>query len=652
MQKYNFYNQTLKLIKAIVFGLIIFAIFRFIFVFRFGNLTTFTDNISDMPLALWRGFISDMQVVCYLLILVYVINFLSIIPSDKVRIFANKFSVIYIPIAFTIAIITTLVNHEYYSFFKLNFNPVLFDFFDESPLLLMQSMWQEHPVILILLCMGLLAWGVVIVIKRIYLNKKYVINAPNSLVQIILGLAITFLFFVSMRGSLGTFPLQKEMLIVSDNEFINICVPNPLYSLKDAYISVRDQFNFEDPNKVAENRGFSSIEEAVSVYYDVDIDSVKQNTIDHYIFQKSFLKKDTTQYNIVYVVMESMSNILLDFHSKDNNLLGALEKHFNEDVVFRNFQSYENGTLASLEHIVACLSYSYVFDSKYRYNNFGLSLAKPFKRAGYKTNFTTGVSLGWRHIGEALVNQDFDEVHGQRAILKHYPQATSNKAWGVYDHCVFDYIYQQLINNKSDSSMFLLSLSSTNHTPYQLPSDYKPYPINTDLYKDDNISLDKETCADVLTAYQYSNDAIGKFLDKIKNSELAKNTIVIVTGDHNNRSIFNFNTQSMQTFKYSVPLYLYLPNSLKDSLCIDTKRWGSHCDIMTSIYPYVLYNVEYPCLGQNLFDKNKPNNEYYSINIRQNLYSETANKERIERKIKAREAIILYYYGKQFQSLN
>jgi phosphoglycerol transferase MdoB-like AlkP superfamily enzyme len=134
-------------------------------------------------------------------------------------------------------------------------------------------------------------------------------------------------------------------------------------------------------------------------------------------------------------------------------------------------------------------------------------------------------------------------------------------------------------------------------------------------------------------------------MNKIKNSPLAENTIVIITGDHNNRSAIAYNTPNLQKLKYSVPLYFYIPDDLKNDLYVDTSRYGSHYDIMTSIFPYILKNVDYPDLGQNLFDKNKSSAEFYSINEEQLLYGKSLNEEDVRRKEQARNAILFYYYS-------
>jgi hypothetical protein len=66
---------------------------------------------------------------------------------------------------------------------------------------------------------------------------------------------------------------------------------------------------------------------------------------------------------------------------------------------------------------------------------------------------------------------------------------------------------------------------------------------------------------------------------------------------------------------------------------------------MTSIYPYILNGIDYADLGQNIFDKNTPNDEYYSLNDAKVLYSENADVNAIMKKLKARKAIVSYYYS-------
>jgi phosphoglycerol transferase MdoB-like AlkP superfamily enzyme len=641
---FNFLLLTKKLYKSLLLGLILFLIVKLIFIFRFGNFNTFTSYASDLPIMIFNGLRFDLQSIAYIFLLIFVINLFALaFKSDKFIAFINTLSINLIPILLILSLLLLIADQQFYSFFKLHFNAVAFDFFNEEPKLLLKSIWLEHPIIKICILVIIAYFILRYFTKRIYSNTNLNVKKINIILQIPIIIIALGLYFLLIRGSIGTFPLQKEDITVSENDFINACTTNGLFSLKEAYAEKKKEFKILEPNQVLKKYGYSSIEQAIADYKGVNIDSLKNKSLDELIFTSSSINQSEKKYNVVYLLMESMSNHFLNFHSDDCNLLGALEPHFKSDVVFRNFQSSSNGTIYSLENNIINSPFHPIFDTKYRFQPFDLSMAKPFKDAGYKTSFITGIELGWRHLDQALKHQYFDNSIGKSGILRNLPGSKANDTWGVFDQYVFDYIYEQLI--ASDTAMFIMSLSSTNHTPYELPKDYTPYKIDPKIAETPEFSVGKDRVIPVLTAFQYSNDAVGRFMNKIKNSKLAENTIVIVTGDHNIRSVLSYNKQELMPLKFSVPLYLYIPEELKNTLYIDTNRWASHYDIMTSIYPYILNGINYANLGQNIFDKNTPNDEYYSLNDAKVLYSENADVNAINKKLKARKAIVSYYYS-------
>jgi len=535
-----------------------------------------------------------------------------------------------------------IADQQFYSFFKLHFNTVAFDFLNEEPKLLIKSIWLEHPVIKIFLLVILSFFVIKYFIKRIYSKTQMKKNEIGIIPGITISVILVSFYLLLMRGSLGTFPLQNEDTNVSENEFVNACVPNGLFMLKEAYSEAKKEIKLQSPDQELRKFGYTSIQEAYADLKGIPVDSVHSDNIEQLIFKTS---KGVQQekYNVVLFIMESMSNHFIEFHDEKVNLLGSFEEHFNQDIVFRNFQSSGNGTIVSLENLILNAPFHRLFETRYRFKSYDISIAKPFKDAGYKTNFITGIELGWRHLDETLSRQYFDHVYGKNHILRNYPEAMANDTWGIFDHHVFDYIFKVL--EESDSAQFIANLSSTNHTPYELPENYKPYPIDKKIAKNPAFSVPKERCLEVLTAFQYSNDALGRFMNKIKNSKLAENTIVIITGDHNIRSTISYNSPELQKFKYSVPLYLYIPKKLKNELYIDTSRIASHYDIMSSIYPYILKDIPYPDLGQDLFSNHKSSDEYYSINDEQLLFGSGLSKEQVETKKRARLALLYYYYS-------
>lgn len=642
---YNYLLLNKKLFKSLFLGFIVFTLIKVVFITRFGNFATFKNFYTDIPHMIFNSVRFDLQSLAYIFALFLVVNLFSLVfKSEKNITFINNLSIKLIPVFLTISILILFADQQFYSFFKLHFNSVAFDFFDEEPKLLLKSIWVEHPVIRILLFTVLLYLIIRFYIRRIYKNTQLKIDKLNLISRILVSIILLGFYFLLIRGSVGTFPLQNEDTNVSENEFINACVPNALFSLKEAYQESKKEFKISAPDQILKAFKYNSLKEAFADLRDVPIDSIKSDNIDDLIFT-SVQGTQEKKYNVVLFIMESMSNHLINFHNKDCNLLGSFESHFQQDIVFRDFQSAGNGTIITLENMIINAPFHNIFETKYRFKPYDISIAKPFKDAGYETSFITGIELGWRHLDEVMKQQYFDQVYGKNYILNNSPGSESNNTWGVYDHDVFDFIFNVL--SESDSAQFITTLSSTNHTPYELPEDYNPYLIDPKIAENPAFSVPKERCLEVLSAFQYSNNALGLFMDKIKNSPLAENTIVIITGDHNNRSAISYNTPELQKLKYSVPLYIYMPDDLREKLYIDTSRKGSHYDIMTSIFPYILNNIKFLNVGQDLFSDKKPSEKYYSINDEQLLYGDSLSKEDVEKKVRARNAILFYYYSTQ-----
>jgi len=640
-----------KIFKILFIGLIICMLFRIVFMFRFGNMAILKENTGDFGRLFFTGFRFDMQVLTYIMFPFMAVGLLFLFfKNPRLTRIVNKILLYYVSIVFSILTFGLLVDQQFYVNFKSHFNTVLFDFMNEEPLVLMRTMWEEHPVLLIFFITAVAYYGIYRLTRKVLSvskpnNKKYPV-----LVNIFIAIFLFGGYFIMMRGSLGTFPLQLKVMNVSNDEFINQCVPNPIFMLKEAHKEAKFEFASDNVQSICKRYGFNSLDEALSVYFDQPIDSIKQKSLENWIYSTS-PSKDIVKYpNVVVVLIESWSNHLINFHSDEINLLGPMKKHLEQDILFRNFQSSSNGTLNSLENLILDTPYHPLFDSKYRFISYPSSIAKTFKNAGYETNFLTGIHLAWRHLSEALPNQGFDNVTGKFGILKYNPEAKSNRTWGVYDNYLMDYVFSTL--SKAEKPQFIFALTSTSHPPFELPPDYELPPFNISDEVQSQFSTDKEIAKDYLTAYQYSNSFLGNFMDSIKNSHLSENTIVIFTGDHNVRSILPYNTTELLKYKNSVPLYIYFPENIRKDIVVDTERYGSHSDIMPSIIPIVLPGSPYYALGQNLFDTTKNTDRFYSINPYSILHGDGLTDEQTKRIVNAKYAISMCYFNSIFNAIN
>jgi len=650
MSRYSlFIHYAKKLALLILITTAIFTINRLVFMFRFGNFSHLVDKISEWPLLLFTGFRFDIMVISYLFALPFVLTLVLLaLPYNFYEKAYQKITRFWMILFIPLITALLMADQEFYSFFQLHFDTVTFDFLNEKPLVLMRSIWQDHPVLLFIAAYAVATWATIKALRYLYKKDKKSPKVKHWFAQTLVIIATVFFYFLGMRSSLGTFPLQTKNSVISSDDFINKCVPNGIYTLKEALKEITNEFASDTPGGLLHAYGYKNIREVIADYYEIPIDSLKSQNLDSLIFKKSqgtCLQQNEQPPHIVWLIMESMSNHFLEFHSSQINLLGKLEPHWKEGIVFRNFQSSGNGTVTALENTIFNTPYHILFESRYRHRNYPTSVALPFKQAGYNTAFITGIELGWRHMNEVLPEQGFDDCAGRATILNELPGAEANETWGVFDHHMFRFIEQKL--KKSSTPQFVLSLSSTNHTPFELPDDYKPFPLVLSDSVENAFTTPKERSEEILRGYQYANSSIGSFLEQLKADSLWNNTIVIVTGDHNVRSLLPYNTPENAPFKFQVPLFMHIPDKYKQQLHIDTERYGSHYDILTSIAPYFLKGANYLNLGQDLFDAQTPTEKYYSINDAR-VQAPKEGLQRAKEKAKLRRIIQRYYFTKLF----
>jgi phosphoglycerol transferase MdoB-like AlkP superfamily enzyme len=127
------------------------------------------------------------------------------------------------------------------------------------------------------------------------------------------------------------------------------------------------------------------------------------------------------------------------------------------------------------------------------------------------------------------------------------------------------------------------------------------------------LRANKDIAAKNFTNYQYANDCLGNFIEKIRNSPLGENTIIAASGDHNTLQLFDYaDGQLLQ--KRSVPLVLYVPEKYLKNKKPDIKVFASQKDIFPTIFNLALSDAKYPNLGYNLFDENISREDFFAVN--------------------------------------
>ena len=635
-------------------GIAIFAVARVAHLANTVSADTLLQHSDSLPLFLWNAWRFDAQAITYIslpmILAILVVPFLKSSRADErlKSVMRWYFAVMY-------AILSAIVCAEFFFFdnFSSRYNVVFFDFFDEGPIGLLQTMVQDYPVFRILAAILFIAFLIFCVgryIGRVVIGRHG--SVGNLASAIVVCLLIAGLTFVFMRGSVTRYTLQVEAFMVSTDDNINQAVPNAIYLLKKAYKERKNSFMLQSDEHLLRKAGFADIDEAIEAAALAPVvGSANREKVANALFAKA--RGVEKHPNVVVILNESWSRFLLEMDKGEKlDLLCSLRKHIAEDLLFENIQSVRNGTIYSIETVTMTMPYDKFFNSRYRFHRFDASIAHPFKQSGYTTAFITGMDPTWENVKEGLSYQSFDTIIGRQNILHSIDNSTTS-AIGVYDEFLYEYIGEHLDRGvKSGKPQFLLALTTTNHPPFTYPDNMQLPPLTDEWYSSPYLVGSEEVLRKYGLGAQYSNKCLGDFLTELKASQHADNTIVLVVGDHNVRSILDYEKVS-QKYKHAVPLYMYIPQSLmagnidKD---VVEQRYGSHFDILPTLAPFCIgEGVGYLAVGNNLLDTAKCDEGYYSYNEKQFLVSSEANVDSLERISAARILLMKIYYQQGFR---
>ncbi len=593
---FNIYFRTsVHYFLVYILGIIIFTCFRTAFLLTFGNFQELSYYKLELLYAYWTGFRFDTTVLACGLSAVAAFNLLILFLPFRADTFyekMKKYVFWYVVLLYSAFLVILFVDYFFYMFFQSHLNTVLFGFFDGNEFPVLTSIWTDYPAVRIIAVTGILVGVLSYTLQKIF-RKSYVIGEAGVSIKILFGVVSVGLYL------LAPFAKQGEAFF-SANLFLNDLALNGMVSLQRA-LSEGNAASNPDMRQIEAMRGKIKLQE---VYFT----KTRSNP---------FLKKEPP--NVIFVVMDGFSNYYLDLHSRDMNLLGGLEKQLPYCTIFRNFLPFtNNSTIRSLEGLLVSYSHPSLREKTfYLDKSLSTSVALPFLNAGYHTSFITGKTLGWDKLGKFILRQHFQTVEGGETLLaamkkKGRSIAVAESVWGLHDEFLFDRIFSKLDDSKA-SPQFIFALTLSNHTPYDLPENYHPYPLNLSPQIRNKLKTSEKIARKELMAYQYANDCLGGFLERLRNSPYRDNTIVAVTGDHNMVQLFGFSSAE-QLQMVSVPLIVYVPEKYRPAAPVDSTRFASHKDIFPTLYGLALSDVAYFKTGNNLFDSAVPDKDFFAVN--------------------------------------
>ncbi|MGP8307269.1 LTA synthase family protein [Vibrio sp. YIC-376] len=507
----------------------------------------------------------------------------------------------------------SIANYYYYDTYGNYIDVFVFGLFDDDTKAVLESAWEDYPIVRSFFVSLALAWFVLFVNRRLLkISQCWTWQSRHWAITTVSVLLTIAAYFIVARGSIGSLPLKRYHANVSQCKTLNVITPNAFMALSWANSDYKEQAKFEPISQQI------LTEQMVKV--------LGQPTPEYRTQENAYLTENPP--HVVMALMEGMgSNILIEDDPNKNDLLGSLRDAFEEDFVFTRFLA---GSTATIDSIVMMLLHSDVPTISHtgaQKISLPSSAVLPYKRAGYDVVFIYGGNSMWRNLANYLPIQGFDTVYDENSIIRDFPEAKKYAdTWGVPDSYTFKFAKKLLDEATKPTMIYIMTV--TNHSPYRAPEYYKPEVTHVSERLKSLVSSIAGEEQNLLQAYQYASNALGDFVKSIKNSELGENTVIAASGDHRVRSISSKNHDEFAA-SYGVPFYLYVPKPILDSTDYkyEPERVGSHRDIFPTLYHFSLSKQSYISLGgENLLSPFGVSNRGYNLHRSINLWGAYDNK--------------------------
>jgi phosphoglycerol transferase MdoB-like AlkP superfamily enzyme len=416
-------------------------------------------------------------------------------------------------------------------------------------------------------------FGIFLYVLYPKLNKNKLFDSKlkfhNAVLQSIVYILLLGLCIIGARGGLQLKPLRViHAAKYTEAKNIPLVLNSPFTIMKTLGSKKVNTFNYFRPESL------DSIYSPI-----VHVHPVKENKT-----------------NIVVIILESFSNEYIGAISNKKSYTPFLDSLINHSLVFTN--AYANGkrSIESMPSIFAgipALTDIAFITSNYSSNNIN-SAAGLLASQGYHTSFFHGGKNGTMGFNDFARLAGFDEYYGMTEYNN--PDDYDGK-WGIYDE-----EFLQFFKRKIDGfeQPFLTSVYTlTSHHPYKVPEKYKNrFPKGT-LVIHESIG--------------YTDFALQKFFERIKNTDWYKNTLFIITSDHTAQAESDY--YNTKPGSYAIPIILFHPNDT--SLIGKSNIIAQQTDIFPTIMDYIGFDNQFIAYGNSLLNDSF---DHFAINYISGIY--------------------------------
>lgn len=301
-------------------------------------------------------------------------------------------------------------------------------------------------------------------------------------------LIATAALFLPIRGGFTVSTMNVGRAYFSENMFLNHAAVNPHFNLL---------YSASKSERFEEQYQFFEREKAEKVF-----ESLMQHSSD-----STTAVLNTNRPNIILFILESFSAEAAYNPEVAPNLVKLAKEGINFSNFYANSFRTDRGIVSILSgypaHPTAALM-------KYPRKTQSLpAIPKSLVKEGYATSYYYGgdndfASMRSYIVGACATDNVFQDTD--------FPISKRLTKWGVPDQYVLERVYDDISNGKYKEPFMTTVLTLSSHEPFDVPIQELEDPF--------------------LNSMRYTDREIGKFVEKLKSTDLWDNTLLVFLADH------------------------------------------------------------------------------------------------------------------------
>jgi phosphoglycerol transferase MdoB-like AlkP superfamily enzyme len=538
------------LIQVYLCGIIFFTFLRIILVLF--NLKAISEiPFSEIIYSFLIGFRFDTVISGYILAIPLVIFFITSLFRKNLNLI-NQFVFIFLIIFYSFCLLIICSDIPWFEHQQTRLTVSALQW-SNTPGMMLSFIFTDLHNYFFLALLIILIIILFFSLKKLYkINFRKETNFINPFKSVIFYLISFLLIIIATRGRIAfKSPIRWGTAFISNNNFTNQLGLNPVYTLIQSWLD----------SKNSGSKHLSLIDDAKAIstvqnYLGINNPIKDKSPLLRRIFPSGKPKK----YNVIIVLMESMTSYNLKHFGNIENITPELNQLFDSSLSFSNFYSDGihtfNGIYSSLFGVPSLPNEHHLKDliNQQQYGG----LAQSLLNQNYQTIFFTSHDEQFDNLGGFLVSNGYQNIISE----KDYDSQKVLNVLGIPDHILFEEVVERIEYLHTDNKSFYATiLTSSNHGPYQIPPgiDFKPH--SSDIKNQ---------------LVEYSDWSIKHFIQLSRQQPWFDSTIFIFTGDHG----AYIDAKDVFLTLHHVPLIIYAPRIISPEI---KENLGGQVDIFPTV---------------------------------------------------------------------